>query len=283
MANQFQQRTGKRPATYDARDIKYADVRPTALALPNLPAHWGHATDFKDWLMLGNGPCDDGSITDESSYIYDGAGNCFWAGTDHVVMQSDKQADGSVAPFTCLSSLNDYAQYLGLSDASKIDANNDEGTDVREGLKRLQSVGVLDTEGNAHKIGVYIALELGNWAHLREASYIFEEVGLGFNFPESAMDQFNQGQVWSVVPGAQIDGGHYVPIAGHPSNGMWSVITWGKKQLATWSFISKYADEMWAYITMERYNSVTGETAEGYKDVDLEKFITLVGQGSVNS
>lgn len=283
MASQFQQRTGKRPATYDARDFQYASIRPATLALPNLPTHWGHASDFTNWGMLGNGPCDDGSITDQNAYNFDGVGNCVWAGSDHEIEQATDQAKATVPKFTCLTAQDDYAQYLGLKDASEITAANDQGTDVRESLKRRQTVGNHDTAGNAHTILAYVALELGNWQHLREASYLFEVVGMGFDFPESAMDQFNNGQNWSVVPGAQIDGGHYVPIAGHPYSGMWSVITWGRKQLATWSFINKYADEFWAYITTERYNAVTGETAEGYKDADLEKYIALVAQGGVNS
>lgn len=271
-------KTGKRPATYDSRDFRYADVRPADLQLPSIPASFGHGTDFgKDgWGMLGNGPCDDGSITDQSSYAFQGAGDCAWAGPGHETMQMTHEAGSAVPKFTCLNILNQYAQYLGLKDATELTESNDQGSDVRSVLQHRATTGLLDVDGNTHKIGAYVSLELGNWEHLREATYLFESVGIGIEFPDSAMDQFNNGQVWSVVNGSQIDGGHYIPIVGHPGGGLWTVITWGRRQVATWNFINKYADEMWAYISLERYNSVTGETAEGYKDVDLQKYLTAV-------
>ena len=71
---------GKQPATYDSRDIRYSDVRPVGLApaLPPIPApHGGYGEDFgaDGWLMLGNGPCDDGSIP-ETDAAFQGAGDC---------------------------------------------------------------------------------------------------------------------------------------------------------------------------------------------------------------
>jgi hypothetical protein len=271
--------TGKRPSRYDSRDFRYVDFRPTTLQLPALPATWNHGTDFKNWLMLGNGPCDDGSVTDQSSYAYNGAGDCAWAGPAHETMAINKDAAAGAPEFTCLNVLDQYAQYLGLKDSSELTSSNDQGSDVRDVLQHRATTGLLDTAGTAHKIGVYVSLELANWQHLREASYLFEEVGLGIEFPGSAMDQFNANQTWSVVNGSQIDGGHYVPIVGHPANGIWSCITWAKQQLMTWNFVAKYGDEMWAYTSLERYNSVTGETVEGYKDVDIEKYIEMFPKG----
>ena len=274
--------TGKKAATYDSRDIRYSDVRPKALALPSLPSVWTHGTDFgaNAWGMLGNGPCDDGSITDESSYAFNGAGDCAWAGPGHETMAITHDGNDTAAKFTCLNILDQYAQYLGLKDASELNANNDQGSNVRDVLQHRATTGLIDTAGVAHKIGVYVSLELGNWQNLREASYLFEEVGLGIQFPESAMDQFNAGQKWSVVNGASIEGGHYIPIVGHPEGGIWDCITWGRVQPMTWNFVAKYGDEMWAYISLERYKAVTGQDAEGYKDVDLERYIKQLASGS---
>jgi hypothetical protein len=277
--------TGKRAATYDARDIRWGEVRAT-VTLPTIkPFNHGYGMDFKagpwpGWGMFGNGPCDDGSITNQGSYMYNGAGNCAWAGPGHETMMLDKNAGRPVAKFTCLNLLNQYAEYLGIGSATALNANNDQGSDVRQVLQWRATKGLLDVNGNAHKVGVYVSGEPGNFQDLWEMFYFFEAAGMGINFPNSAMDQFNNGKMWQPVNGAQIDGGHYIPIVGRPSNGVWTCITWGQRQLMTNSFITKYCDEIWAYISPERYNAVTGDTLENYKDADLEKFITLVGQVS---
>jgi hypothetical protein len=279
---------GKKAATYSSKDIRYSDVRPAVLdtadaatILPTLKNYvgGGYGMDFgaSNWLMLGNGPCDDGSIT--SGYAENGAGDCAWAGPGHEEMESAFNAGRPVPKFTCLNILNQYAEYLNLPNAAALNANNDQGSDVRSVLVKRQTNGLVDVDGNAYKIGTFVSLELGNLQNLYEALYLFEAVGIGINFPESAMDQFNSGQTWSVVPGAQIEGGHYIPLVGHPSTNVWTCVSWGRRQTMTQAFLTKYVDEMWAYVDPERYNAVTGETPQNWKDADLEKFITLLLQG----
>jgi hypothetical protein len=270
---------GKRPATYDARDLRFSDVRAGA-SLPHIPKPGGgYGMDFgaTGWLMLGNGPCDDGTV-DPSLYAYQGAGNCVWAGGEHETMMLDKNASRPVAKFTCKTALNDYAQYLGLKDLTEIDQNSDQGTDVRAAMDRRQKVGLTDANGNVHKIGAYVSIEPGNVTDLWDALWLFDAVGIGINFPGSAMDQFNQGKPWSVVAGSQIEGGHYIPLVGHPTNDVWTCVTWGQRQTMTQQFLTTYCEEAWAYITPERYNAVTGKSPQGWRDVDLEQYITLVGQ-----
>lgn len=262
---------GKNPAKYDANDIRYADVRPkVALAeLPQVPTAWGHGMDFgaNGWLMLGNGP-------DDTVFPgFGGAGDCAWAGPGHEEMQAAHEAGRNIPKFSGKVIIDQYSEYCGYDPRT---GTNDQGSNVREVLKWRQSKGLRDDAGNTYKIGTYVALEPGNWQQLREAAYLFESVGIGIEFPQSAMDQFNAGQTWSVVAGSPIDGGHYVPIVGHPWPGYWTVITWGRRQVVTWNFLAKYCDEAWAYIDPERYKQVTGDTYEGYKVADLEKYITLL-------
>lgn len=271
-------KTGKLPATYDARDLKYADAR-VAAALPSIPApHGGYGTDFSDWGMAGNGPVDsdDHSLPAEWTSAADGAGDCTIAGPGHETMEADRNARRPVATFsakTCLEAYMTLTQQANGTPYDPVTGSGDTGLNVRDVLAYRQKTGLKDDSGNIHKIGVYVALEPGDQQQLWEALWLFETVGIGIEFPESAMDQFNAGQTWSVVPGAQIDGGHYIPIVGHPTTSVWTVVTWGKRQTATPQFLSKYTDEAWAYISAERYNAVTGKTLEGYKDADLELYI----------
>jgi hypothetical protein len=258
---------GKRDATYDSRDIRFADIRPKSVTvLPSEPISWGRGKDFANWLMLGNGP-DDTVFTG-----FQGCGDCVWAGSAHEEMQAGHDANRIVPTFDGKTVVDQYSAYSGYNPQT---GANDNGSNVRDVLNWRQTKGLYDDTGKIYKIGTYISLEPGNWQQLREASWLFESVGIGIQFPTSAMDQFNNGQVWSVVAGSSIDGGHYVPVVGHWP-GYWTVITWGKRQVATWQFIAKYCDEAWCYLDSERYNQVTGDTYNGYSSADLEKYITLV-------
>ena len=86
---------------------------------------------------------------------------------------------------------------------------------------------------------------------LLEASYLFGVVGIGIQVPESAQTQFQNGKPWSYVPGAAIEGGHYVPIVGYPRAGYLQVVTWGKVQLMTKGFFEHYCDEAYAILDSE--------------------------------
>lgn len=263
---------GKKPATYSASDLRFAAVRPSTLSLPKIPKPGGgYGMDFGSagWLMLGNGP-------DDTVFSgFQGCGDCVWAGGAHEEMELTKNVSRPVPKFSGKTIVNQYSAYSGYNSQT---GDNDNGSDVREVLSWRQTKGLVDDSGAAHKIGVYVSLEPGNLTNLWDALWLFECVGIGINFPTSAMDQFgNNNEIWSVVPGSPIEGGHYIPLVGHPTNDVWTCVTWAARQTITSQFITKYCDEAWAYITTERYSAVTGETPQGWKDMDLEKYITQVG------
>ena len=54
--------------------------------------------------------------------------------------------------------------------------------------------GYADDQGNRYKTGTYISIEPANWQALRECCYLFEVVTVGFQVPQSAMDQFRSGR-----------------------------------------------------------------------------------------
>ena len=72
---------GKKAATYDKRDLLFAQYRTTE-ALPSHPKHFGHEklVGASAWQMLGNGP--DNTV----SSGFKGAGDCVFAGGDHETM-----------------------------------------------------------------------------------------------------------------------------------------------------------------------------------------------------
>jgi hypothetical protein len=224
---------GKKPATFDARDLRLATYLSLA-QLPPVPRSFGHGQIVGNWGMLGN----------------DQYGDCVWAGAAHETelwtRESKTHADAS---FTPASVLSDYAAVTGFSPA---DPNTDQGTDMRQAAGYRRATGVVDSKGRRHKITAYMALSAGNPVQLAAATYIFGAAGVGIEFPSSAMDQFNRGQVWDVVPGSPIEGGHYISCVGRVDNGNLLLVTWGKLIEATPAFISTYMDEGFAYYSTER-------------------------------
>lgn len=270
-SNNTQFKLGKLAPKYDKRDLSFSELR-TTTTLPPIPKPGGgYGMDFgsSGWGMLGNGP--DNTVFSG----FGGCGNCAWAGPAHEVMELAKNTGRPVPAFSGKTIVDQYSAYSGYNPQT---GANDNGSYVRDVLEWRRTKGLLDDSNNAHKILVYVSIEPGNTQQMWEALYMFESVGIGINFPGSAMDQTNAGQPWSVVPGAQIEGGHYIPLVGHPTDDIWTCITWGQRQTMTQQFLTTYCDEAWGYITPEQYNAVTGESQQGYKEADLEKYISLFGQ-----
>lgn len=263
---------GKRAASYDPRDVQYASLRGVlkATGLPKPPTVFGHGNDFlgEGWLMLGNGP-DDSVMSG-----FEGCGDCAWAGPAHETMELCLDAKRPLPKFTGRVIVEQYSAYSGYDPST---GANDEGSSVRDVLEWRRTKGLRDATGKVHKIGAYVALEPGNLQHIIEAAWLFEAVGIGFEVPSSAEQQFAESKPWSVVHGgAPIVGGHYVPVVGRPVPGELACVTWARRQTMTDQFFETYCDEAWAYVTAERINAVTGRSYEGVDERHLEEYLRLV-------
>jgi hypothetical protein len=231
---------GKLPATYDRRDLRLEHY---LTKLPARPKTFGHDkfVGADAWGMLGN----------------DNYGDCVLAGAAHETMLWTATRGGGGARFDDKSVLADYSAITGF-DPRRPDT--DRGTDMRAAANYRRKTGVRDATGTRHKIGAYVALEPGNWDHLLTALYLFGAVGVGIQFPESAMDQFNAGKPWTVVPGAQIEGGHYVPLVAR--RGTLRLVTWGREIGMSQGFYLKYCDEAVVYLSEEMLTN--GRSPEGF-------------------
>lgn len=251
-------RLGKAPAVYDKRDLLFAHYRDrSALPVPH-PKTFGHEKLIAAgaWQMLGNGP--DDSVRPG----FQGAGDCVFAGAAHETAMWNLEA-GHQVHFTGANAIADYSAVTGYRVG---DDSTDNGTDVRQALKYRQKTGVVDASGVRHKIGAYLALEPGNLEQIYEAMYLFGAVGLGIEFPGSAMDQFNAGKPWAIVHGARTEGGHYIPLVAKRSN--LDCVTWGRLQPMTAGFLAKYCDEAWAILSPEMLAS--GKSPEGFDLLQLQ-------------
>src|SRR4051794_38555156 len=239
MSEQMQYKLGKMPARPGAVSMKLSTYL-TKAQLPVPPANFGHYELISKYGMLGN----------------DSYGDCVWAGAAHETMMWCAEA-GSSAAFNDKVVLGDYSKVTGFNPN---DPSTDQGTDMQMAASYRRKTGVKDSTGKRHKVVAYLAIAKGNLDQHVSAAYLFGAVGVGIKFPGSAMDQFNAGKPWGVVPGSKIEGGHYIPLVGR-RNGNLLVVTWGRIQEMTPAFFKKYNDESIVYLTKE--DLTAGVTPEG--------------------
>jgi hypothetical protein len=244
---------GKKPFVKDHRDLLYKNYIDKTV-LPPLPASFGHQNFINNWGMLGN----------------DSVGDCVIAGADHETMLWTKEGS-TEAIFKAANAISDYSAITGYNPN---DPNSDQGTDPRTACLYRQKTGLIDANGNRHKIGAFLALDQTNLNEVLEAAYLLSAIGIGIQFPASAMDQFNAGQTWTVVSGSQIEGGHYVPVFAYDGTYLYCV-TWGKVQKITKGFFTTYCDEAWAILSQEFLNK-QGVSPEGFNLSQLQADLAVI-------
>lgn len=246
---------GKLPARPNAVALKFSTFF-NAAALPTPPAEFGHYSVGASWGMLGN----------------DQYGDCVLAGAAHETMVwAFTGGKRVVFDETCV--LADYSALTGFTPSNPA---SDQGTDMQQAASYRRKVGVEDMSGNRHLIDSYVAIDAGRADELALAVYLTGAAGVGLNLPSSAEDQFDKGQPWTVVPGATIEGGHYVPCVGRNSDGNYLVVTWGRLHAMTPKFYETYCDEALAYVSIEALRN--NLSPEGFDAEKLRGFLAAINQ-----
>lgn len=242
---------GRAPYTHDNRDLRFAAYRTSALPTP--PYYWGYDNIYpkNGWGMLGN----------------DEYGDCVWAGAAHEHMLENLVAQHPVT-FTTAGVLSDYSAVTGFSPD---DPNSDQGTNVRDALNYRRKTGIVDSAGHRHKIGAFLALDVdriknGDFKEMDEAAYLFGAVGLGISVPESAMTQFDEGHMWTYVPGSPDEGGHYVPLTAKRKH--LEIVTWARVVPCSQAFLEHVVDEAWAIVSPD-FLDAAGDSPEGFNLAQL--------------
>ena len=245
---------GKLPAVPGAVQLKLATYLVPS-QLPTPPAEFGHDGNVGPWQMLGN----------------DTVGDCVIAGALHETMLWTHNGSTEI-PVSTAAAIQNYSAITGYNPN---DPNTDQGTDPQKAASYRRKTGIVDANGKRHKIGAYLAITPGSVQEHLIALYLFGAVGVGIKFPKSAMDQFNNGQVWDVVPGSPIEGGHYIPGVAR-RNGQLVIVTWGKEQPMTDAFLQEYNDESLAYVSAEYLNG--GVSPEGFNLAQLKADLAQVAK-----
>jgi hypothetical protein len=189
--------------------------------IPDPPASIDYysAIGQKDWGMLGN----------------DQVGDCTIAGAAHAIMAWNsevKEADP----------VPDASQVL--SQYNEITGGQDTGCVESDVLTRWQKQGLFSD----NQVDAFAPVDHKNLVEIHQAIAFYGGAYVGVQLPQSAMDQFNAGQPWSVVKGSPIEGGHCVHLVGYDS-GFAYAVTWGQVIPVTYPWLATYLDECWAIIS----------------------------------
>ena len=196
-----------------------------------------------DWGMMGN----------------DEAGDCMIAECGHAIMQTsanDAGPTGMVQPDTaaCLAFYEAESGWNGIPD-DPTDAGTDEGT-LTAFLAKNPFDGV--------NLLAHAPIHINNLNHVKWAVQKLCGARYCIYLPQSAMDQFDRGEPWDVVPLNQdggIVGGHAI-FGTHYRGDTFYAVTWGKLIPVTAAFLHRYMFEAHAEI-WSSFLGADGQTLAG--------------------
>ncbi|HEV2353215.1 MAG TPA: hypothetical protein VGR89_03185 [Puia sp.] len=243
----------------------------TALPAPPVVVDYSTRIPADGWGMCMNGP-----DPANPPQIPDGIGDCTFAEATHDTLAQSIYA-GDVPVTIPNSSL--LTGYHAVGGYVLGEPSTDNGCVIQQVLSYRRKTGLLDSNGNLHKILAFGQLKnLDNFAMVKTALYIFGSIDIGVNFPSAAMTQFDEGLPWAPVRGDSIEGGHCVCVQRFDptvSDGYIKVVTWGQEQAVRLSWWDAYVEEAWCIITQDWLSTVSDETLNG---LDLAQLNTDLGQ-----
>jgi hypothetical protein len=223
-------RTGRKPNDPTRRRIRLtADLVPALN--PPATVDWYTKVPASTWGMDGN----------------DALGDCTCAEIDHAVKTLQVAAGNTEVKSTSGEVVKLYEQAAGYNPS---DPNTDQGAEMQVIRDWWRKNGVV-LGGTKHTILLFAEVDHTRHDLVKWCIAHFGELGVGFDFPDSAMTQFNQGKPWDVVKGAPAPTeGHAVAAVGYDDQYVY-VVTWGRVQKMTWAFWDKYVAEAWTQLSSE--------------------------------
>lgn len=228
---------GKLKPARDKRTLKLASI--LRADLPPAPPVWDGEKPFRilPVPMFGN----------------DVEGCCVIAAQAHQMLRFELTEQKAILPVSKLEASvhKEYRRQTG---------GEDSGLAMLDSLKVLRKRGV-KVDGKTYKIEAFAQLDIekvlpGSFPsaetiqRLKNALYYLGGLQVGFNLPESAMEQFEAGTEWAVAEGAESKPkyGHAVLVTSRYDEFGPTGITWAAKQRMGWEFLAAYADEIYAVI-----------------------------------
>jgi hypothetical protein len=246
---------GRLPAEPARPHLRLSRALTADLSAPPLSSDWLQPVPASNWGMLAN----------------DRYGNCTCAGVGHKRIGDVYVNQGKALTVTDTDALALYSAVTGFNPD---DPSTDQGAVCQDVLDYWRKHGFL-----GEKVIAFAKVDLSNVTEVKQAIALFGQIYCGFNFPDTAMGQFNNGQPWGVVRGAKVEGGHCVTIGAYDATGL-ECVTWGAVQKLTWAFLKKYFDEAWVIIGPDFIGS-QGEDVQGLDLYTLgQDYAALTGRAN---
>lgn len=257
-------RLGRKPVRYTRASFMRSHIMARHLAdLGEPPAaspDWVKAVDQQSpngWTMMGN-----------SDY-----GDCVFADCGHAEMLRTANVGSIVIPTT----EQVLAFYTAVTGFNRDDLSTDQGADEQTVVDYWTKVGWL-----GRKLDASASLDPTQVNQMKWSTDLFGLCRLGVNLPDSAMNQFNAGQGWDYVAGAQLAGGHDVPVVKYDADGTIWIVTWGQLWPVTPAFMAgryddgmPYVEEAHAELAFDWVNAA-GTSPSGFSLKDLTEELASV-------
>lgn len=207
----------------------------------------------------------------------DALGDCTVADVDHEVKSDQVTAGNTEVASSEAECVTIYQTVGGYNPA---DPSTDQGAEMQVVRQDWRKSG-FTLGGQTNQILLFAEVDFGQRNLVEWCLDNFGSIGLGINFPDSAMTQFNNGQPWDVVPNAPTPTeGHAIALVGYDET-YWYVVTWGKVQKMTPQFFTAYVEECWVSLTADFVNTKSGDTALGQTLYQMGlQFQTVTGQAN---
>ncbi len=242
---------GKQPARHDARTLKLAKYLTPALQPPPDRVDWGRGFNINFGIMLN-----------------DNLGDCTIAACGHAI-QTWSLDNGRMITLPDSDILAGYEGACAYVDG---DPSTDQGGNELDVLNYFRQTGI-----GGHKIMAYADPNPATILHVKQAIYLFGGVYIGFNVPQSFMDQFNEGlPITPLADDGGIVGAHATWMYGYNPQCLIGD-TWGARFLMDWKFWTdpRYVDESHALLSPDWINSHNLDPS-GILLSDLKKDLSMV-------
>lgn len=237
---------GKKPVRFDPRVVRMKDALSSVTALPALPTGL--------WMVDKNAL--NTTIT-PGLFGNDTYGDCVEVTKGNLTLLAQYLQQGKQIDITTQDILDAYwAEEAAEGDGNACCLMNalsgkgwnnhpDDGLVMLDSMNYWVTNGLKCSDGHTYQLYGFASLNPQNIQELQYSIYLLYGAAIGLQLPQSAMDQFNAGEIWDVVSGSPIIGGHGVAGCGFDSVGPYCY-TWGGTQHMTWDFFTTYVDEAYA-------------------------------------
>lgn len=169
------------------------------------------------WGMLGN----------------DLLGDCTCAGVGHMRIANVHASTGQVLSVSTEATVAFYENF-GYRPG---DPNSDQGAYCQKVLETWHRKGFL-----GEKITAFAKVDFRNRTEVKQAISTLGPLYIGLSLPQSAEDQTNAGEDWTLVPDSPDLGGHCVIVGSYDADGL-TCVTWGRTQRMSWEFFEAKSQE----------------------------------------